>query len=650
MPDQTLAQRVRTKYPGAYDDMSDAQLESAIKTKFPGVYDDMPMSQPQAQAATQSPSVGEQLLTAGKTAVGDVVHGLTGLVGSVASDAARGKAPLASLADTMIVEPAKQQFSKAADAFKRGRYSEMIGHALAGTIPIAGPMAAQIGELIPQTETGTPEQRAQAAGHILSIVGSVAAPELVKTLPASIKTPAVLRNPNPVEAAAVEFGESRGIPIDAATASGNRVVRGVQAVADQSVGGAVAGAAKARSAQEAALTRVGRELADQAHPNPVTPYQAGEAVQAAIEQRVRAYGQDATEAYETLRTIEADPANTRKVSIRVPRTDAGGKVTQQRVTVDMQMPVDLRVAKAQLKPVADQMKRQMPVTQQRADPALHAIENILDSPDYLPASMVDMDLSAIKALSRTDAPTRSVSQGLAAAAVKTLNTAVDQAVAAGGPKATAALQAGRRATTAKYAVADTFKQLRDEPVQAFDQATWANDAGIDRLRAMAREAPAEMPKIGRAWLDSLIDTATAEGGFGKSASLQAKWAKLGPQTKQVLFKDPAYIKDLDNFFLLAKRIQENPNPSGSGYIGALTAQGMYVLVDPATGIGVTISGGALSKALHSPTVVRALTRGMTVPLRSKAAAGAAYTAAVKAAQSHGVPLQALPAVAGDTQP
>lgn len=39
---QTLAQLVRAKYPGAYDDMTDQQLEMAVKQKYPGAYDDIP--------------------------------------------------------------------------------------------------------------------------------------------------------------------------------------------------------------------------------------------------------------------------------------------------------------------------------------------------------------------------------------------------------------------------------------------------------------------------------------------------------------------------------------------------------------------------------------------------------------------------------
>ena len=42
MMPETLAQRLRAKYPGAYDDMTDQQLESAVTAKYPGVYDDIP--------------------------------------------------------------------------------------------------------------------------------------------------------------------------------------------------------------------------------------------------------------------------------------------------------------------------------------------------------------------------------------------------------------------------------------------------------------------------------------------------------------------------------------------------------------------------------------------------------------------------------
>lgn len=55
MPD-TLAQRIRAKYPGAYDDLSDSQLESSVKAKYPGVYDDMP-------ATERKPASAEDFMT-----------------------------------------------------------------------------------------------------------------------------------------------------------------------------------------------------------------------------------------------------------------------------------------------------------------------------------------------------------------------------------------------------------------------------------------------------------------------------------------------------------------------------------------------------------------------------------------------------------
>jgi hypothetical protein len=290
--------------------------------------------------------------------------------------------------------------------------------------------------------------------------------------------------------------------------------------------------------------------------------------------------------------------------------------------------------------------RQMPVAQQRADPALHAIKNILDAPDYLPASMVDTDLSAIKAMARTDGP-RNVSQGLAATSVATLDDAVRAAVKAAGPDAERALLEGRKATQAKYQAADILKPMRDEPRQVFDMATWPKDAGIDHLTAVARESPQSMTKMARAYLDDLLSTATAEGGFDKAASLQSKWANLGPQTKALLFR-PQHIKDLDNFFLVAKKMAENPNPSGTAYVTGLGAQGALLVTNPLTGAAVTLGLGGLSKLLHSTAGVRAITRGLSIPVAARTRASSAYAGVLAAAKQEGVALQ--PVVADSEAP
>jgi hypothetical protein len=47
MPEQpsTLAARIRAKYPGVYDDVSDIELEQKVSAKYPGVYDDVPRTE-----------------------------------------------------------------------------------------------------------------------------------------------------------------------------------------------------------------------------------------------------------------------------------------------------------------------------------------------------------------------------------------------------------------------------------------------------------------------------------------------------------------------------------------------------------------------------------------------------------------------------
>lgn len=55
---ETLAARVRAKYPGAYDDLSDTQLEAAVTAKYPGVYDDIPKTTTQPPMATPGVGIG----------------------------------------------------------------------------------------------------------------------------------------------------------------------------------------------------------------------------------------------------------------------------------------------------------------------------------------------------------------------------------------------------------------------------------------------------------------------------------------------------------------------------------------------------------------------------------------------------------------
>lgn len=82
MAQDTLAAKVRAKYPGVYDDLDDATLEQKVRAKFPGVYDDIP-STPVTPAA---PAAGPSSVNAAADwlpTVGGMVGGMVGKVPGV---------------------------------------------------------------------------------------------------------------------------------------------------------------------------------------------------------------------------------------------------------------------------------------------------------------------------------------------------------------------------------------------------------------------------------------------------------------------------------------------------------------------------------------------------------------------------------------
>lgn len=51
--DQTLAQRIRAKYPDVYTDLSDTELERRVRAKYPGTYDHLPMTSEEPSGASR---------------------------------------------------------------------------------------------------------------------------------------------------------------------------------------------------------------------------------------------------------------------------------------------------------------------------------------------------------------------------------------------------------------------------------------------------------------------------------------------------------------------------------------------------------------------------------------------------------------------
>jgi hypothetical protein len=301
-------------------------------------------------------------------------------------------------------------------------------------------------------------------------------------------------------------------------------------------------------------------------------------------------------------------------------------------TTRMQLPIDLSEVKASIAPIYAQLQREgelAPLMGGKAQ-ALRALDRVLSGPDQVPLSVAEAALGDLKTLARTDLPQlRTQGQGIAAKAVRELDQTIQLHAAGAGDEVFNLLKEGRAATATKHRVGELLKKFKPmEDVAIARRLTAPQDSQIGLLRKVRDAAPAKIPDVGRAYLHNLFDLATAEGGFGQAAKLQAEWRKLGPETKTILFPDAKLRIDLDHFFLLAKRVAENPNPSGTAH--TLTA--LNLTSQPLTWV--------LAKMLYTRRGVQTLSQSFFLDLSPQRASGAARTVAIanllKAAKEAGV--------------
>lgn len=434
---------------------------------------------------------------------------------------------------------------------------------------------------------------------------------------------------NPAIADAVAFGQRSGVPLDAATATDNAAIRGTQHIADRTLGGAqIAG--KATQAQQAGLATLGEQLAAKAHPSPVTPESAGQAIQGRLAKTMATLDERADTAYQQANRLAAQRQVQVQVGTNTTNTgvlDAQGRPITRETPImrTFETPTDLKAVKAGFEPLYQELAREaalVPLQGAKAR-AFVALDRLMKGPDVVSMMDAERATSDLGALAgHPDLPSlRNSGQGVAAKAFSDLRSAVDTTARQAGPDVYSALNRGRDAVKTKYTVQDLYDKIREEPVQAFKRATAPNDTTIQQLRDIQQHAPDELPKLGRAYLDSLLSKATESGGFQHADKLYADWQKLGPQTKEMLFQDPAYIKNLDRFFLLSKQMAKNANPSGTAHAAAIAAQGGQMLWSLFHGdIGGVGAGGAsvaasagMSSFLHSPAGVRLLTEGLVLP-------------------------------------
>jgi len=496
------------------------------------------------------------------------------LIGKYATQGPQGR-----LAGDMV-DSSIDQGKAAVAAAKAAQPGQAAIHGIAA-VPMVGPMVAKP---IDQVSKG---DYAGAAGTVTGTGLSLAAPSLLEGT--NLRVPGIT-NSNPTEAAALDYLSDKGVPVPAGARTGNQFVKNAQKAADVTPLGAIV-AQRSEAATTQALKGEAANLASRASSTPVVPEQAGAGVRSALTKAAAQRAQEAQTSYDAFRELEKETP----------------------------MPVDITPIKEQLAPIVKDMQTWMQPALRSASAGFTAAKSILDGPDVLQASQAEVGLGGLKSLAREGAGRNA---GLAKYVVPQLQDAIDSAVSAADPHALIELRAGRTAAAEQYGTQAILDDIRQEPVQAFNQMTYAKDAGIDLLRKVQAEAPGEMRKVGRAWLENAFDKAQQEGGFGHASKLYSDWASLGPETKRVLF-NPMLVGDLDKFFLGAKKLAENPNPSGTAVMGISGGTGALLFTHPQTGVPLVLGAGALSKLFHSPSGVRALTNGLKVSLKGPARAAAA---------------------------
>ena len=175
MPD-TLAQRVRAKHPGAYDDLNDQQLEQAVVAKFPGVYDDMPKTTAAVPKVSALGAIGEF--------AGDVAGGLR-------SSAARtvyggGDLIRRGLGMERIVNEPDVKAAMTAPESGAGRAASVVGDVGQFFLPTPGTKFKAVKEIaksagLTLAQTGSPGAAA-ASGALTAIPGGAIASKLSKGL------------------------------------------------------------------------------------------------------------------------------------------------------------------------------------------------------------------------------------------------------------------------------------------------------------------------------------------------------------------------------------------------------------------------------------------------------------------------------------
>ena len=506
-----------------------------------------------------------------------------------------------------IVTPGAQPSQEAADAFNQGNYGT-AAERTAEAIPIVGPIIRQTRQDV--TRTDAQGNWDPDIGAVAGTAGSLALPWALGKAKVNLRVPSSL---NPVEESAVNYAAREGIPVDLGTATGNKAVGGMQALAEkQPLLSRKVGAL--RQAQQEGIQQAGTRLAQGIAPNGAADaVTAGEGVSDTLTRRIQKLNAVADQSYDKLRKLANNPANIRQVQIGEEPSgilDAQGNPVMKPIMREVRMPTDYTAIKAQVAPIVDQLEKAIPQAQADASPGLRAMRQILKQPDLVDVDTAIKDLSTIQGIARTagELPeVRGMSKGIAASMVPKMRAAIDDAAAKAGVDASDALDRGRLATRSKYAVNDVLKALprnamgEIEPSQVFSRLTRSGDQSLELLRSVQAKAPGSLPSVARAYVEGLVNDMVYQGDVRRAQSAVRAWHNLGDETKGILF-DPQTQQNITDYVNYAEMIGRKANPSGTASTAAILAALHPKLLIPQLFAGRPIANALFGDVGANPSI------------------------------------------------
>ena len=549
-----------------------------------------------------------------------------------------------------IVNAQIGQGKQAVSDFQQGHYSEAAGHGLAAALPLLGPAAAQAGEMIGD---GQPYR---GVGQALGTIGQVLIPDAVRAVKDSGVIPAagaathgfiadkatalmnrvVDQNPRPLSPGATALAADLDVPLTRGMQGGSKTVQAAEKMLGHSVAPDLY-EPLVQSAQQGvtagAKNAAGGFATDR--------FTAGQNVLDSMLKEAQGHEDTAQTEYGNLRTAEADPENARTVQVGMKANPSQDPGAPERIP-DMQpvaMPTDIRPFKQAVAPFVDEVMRRMTPAQRNTDPGLSALQNILTRPDALPVSVAEADLGYLKDIQRSDATPQA--KRLATIGANALQPAIDSAVSIAGPDAVRSLQTARGSWAARSSILDQVKGLANDTTGRTGQVLLANkllqpaDASYPALEQVLNVAPGAAQDLGKAYLTERVFKKVSQEGadFTNPTQAQNVWNQIGPRTKAALYT-PDQITGMNDLLELAKRVAENPNPSGTGIINTLLKMGV-MLSHPVGGVAGFAIGRSVAKLLYYPDGMNALKTAVAQP---GTGAGVAAAAAVSKMMSEPPPV------------